>query len=282
MLISDNAKAQLSDKVKEILGTFVINNRTSEPHNKNQNFSERVYRDVKRMVERLLAMRGAPDSWWLLALEYVCFIFNHLATERLNWRTPTEWLLGFTTDIAVLLLFIFHQPVYYCSFDKDDDEEILGQFAGIAENVGHSLTFKIVTNGGKTISRSLVRSATEPCIFQNLRANQAAPNVAPKAPNAKVQVGSETVGVVLETVDKDETDTGDDAIPKEPQRPTIAFAIGDKLKPGEELPTFNSSDLLGRTFITDPDVDQEQQRAKIYHIALSKERTADGEQPLFL
>ena len=40
MLISDNAKALISDRVKEILGTLGINNRTSEPHNKNQNFSE--------------------------------------------------------------------------------------------------------------------------------------------------------------------------------------------------------------------------------------------------
>ena len=48
MLISDNAKAQISGWVKEILGTLGINNRTSEPHNKNQNFGERGYRDAKR------------------------------------------------------------------------------------------------------------------------------------------------------------------------------------------------------------------------------------------
>ena len=41
MLISDNARAQISEKVKEILGTFSIKHHLSEPHNKNQNFAER-------------------------------------------------------------------------------------------------------------------------------------------------------------------------------------------------------------------------------------------------
>ena len=278
MLISDNAKAQISDKVKEILGMFAVDNRTSEPHNKNQNYAERAYRDVKRMVERLLDMSGAPNSWWLLALEYVCFIFNHLATERLGWRTPTEWLLGSTPDISVLLCFVFYQPVYYRSFDADDDEELLGRFAGIAETVGHSMTFKIITNEGKLISRSLVRSATEPGIFQNVKANEAAPNVAPKEPNATVEIGDKKVGVIIESVDDDdENDTSDDTTSHGPQRISLTSAVKD----GESLPTFSSKDLLGRTFITNPDEEQEQRRAKIFDVVLDDERTADGKQPLF-
>ena len=70
LLISDNARAQISERVLEILGTFAIDNRNSEPHNKNQNFAERGFRDVKGMVERLLYMSGAPNYCWLLALEY--------------------------------------------------------------------------------------------------------------------------------------------------------------------------------------------------------------------
>ena len=284
-LISDNAKAELSERVMEILGTFAVDNRTSEPHNKNQNFAERAYRDVKRMVERILDMSGAPNSCWLLALEYACFLINHIASERLGWRTPTEWLLGSTPDITVLLCFIFYQPVYYRSFDAEDDEEILGRFVGIAETVGHSMTFKILTNEMKIISRSLVRSATEPGIFQNLRANKAAPNIAPKVPNASVKIGDKKVGIVVETVPGDDEDEPNDkeASSSSPaqQREVLSSAVGDTLKEGEQLPTFDSSDLLGRTFITNPDENQEQRRAKIFEVALSKERTADGQQPLF-
>ena len=39
-LISDNAKAQLGDRVTEILNTFGIKEFMSEPHNKNQNYAE--------------------------------------------------------------------------------------------------------------------------------------------------------------------------------------------------------------------------------------------------
>ena len=205
MLISNNAKAQISDKIMEILGTLTIDNRTSEPDNKNQNFAERGYRDVKRMVERLLDMSGAPNHCWLLALECACFLINHLACEQLGWRTPTEWLLGSTPDISILLCFIFYQPVYYRSFAAKDDDEIFGRFVGIAETVGHSMTFKILTDGGKVISRSLVRSAVEPGIFQNPKANLAAPDIAPAEPNATVKIGNEKVGIVVETV-KDEED----------------------------------------------------------------------------
>ena len=129
VLISDNAKAQISDRVKEILGTFAVDNRTSEPHNKNQNFAERGYRDIKRMVERLLDMSGAPNYCWLLALEHAC--------------------LRSTPDITVLLCFIFYQPVYYRSFDSEDDQELLGRFVGIvgiAETVGHSMTFTTLSS----------------------------------------------------------------------------------------------------------------------------------------
>ena len=112
-LVSDNAKALISEKVEEILGTFGIKSWNSEPRNKNQNYGERRYRDVRRMVKHLLAYSGAPENCWLLALQYACFVLNHVASERLGWRTPSEWLLGSTPDITVLLYFVFFQPVYY-------------------------------------------------------------------------------------------------------------------------------------------------------------------------
>ena len=125
-LISDNAKAQISRKIEEILGTLGINSRTSEPYNKNQNFAERGIRDVKRMVQHLLNTSGAPDYCWLLAFNYACYVTNHLATERLEWRTPFEWITGRTADLTVLLAFIFFEPVFYRGFEgEDEDLEVL-------------------------------------------------------------------------------------------------------------------------------------------------------------
>ena len=211
MLISDNAKAEISGRVKEILGTLGINNRTSEPHNKNQNFGERGYRDAKRMTNHLLNFSGAPGYAWLLALQYSCFVINHLASERLGWRTPAEWLTGSTPDITALLFFVFFQPVFYREFDRvDDDQEKLGRFVGIAEHVGHALTFKVLMEEAKIISCSLVRPATKTGVFENKKATRKALNIAPAMPNAKVGVKGKTVDVVIpETVTDDDDDEED-------------------------------------------------------------------------
>ena len=137
----NNARAEISKRVQHILNKLQIKDWTSEPHNKNQNFAKCVWRDVKRMTETTLNFSDAPAYVWLLALEYVCFVKNHTASEQLGGRTPAEWLLGFTPDITALLCFIFWEPVYYAidegSFPETPDEA-LGRFVGIADCVGNS------------------------------------------------------------------------------------------------------------------------------------------------
>ena len=48
ILISDRAQAEISNRVKDILRTYVIKDWQSEPHQQQQNYSERAYQDVKR------------------------------------------------------------------------------------------------------------------------------------------------------------------------------------------------------------------------------------------
>ena len=116
-----------------------IKDWTSEPHNKNLNFAEHVWQDAKRKTEITLNFRNAPAFVWLLCLEYVCFVMNHTAQEQLGWCTPTEWLLGYTPDITVLLQFTFGEPMYHPSneahFSQVPNEE-LGHFVGIVDVVG--------------------------------------------------------------------------------------------------------------------------------------------------
>ena len=73
---------------------------------------------------------------------------------------------GSTPDISSLLCFRFYEPVYYKLDDSDfpsDSTEKLGHFVGIAENVGHALTFKVLTNDtNKIIYRSRIRTALDP------------------------------------------------------------------------------------------------------------------------
>jgi hypothetical protein len=71
ILYSDGASAQVGQKAKEIMRSFVIDDWASEPHNPNQNFAERAWRDTKRNVNATMNMTGAPANTWLLALKYV-------------------------------------------------------------------------------------------------------------------------------------------------------------------------------------------------------------------
>ena len=120
----------------------------------------------------MLERTGSPAYTWLLTLLYVCFIINHTATSTLNWRTPLERLTGTTPDISPLLQFQWWEQVYYKLDDSDfpsDMQEKRARFVGIAEHVGHAMTFKMFTDDThKVITRSNVRSAEDP-LSPNLR-----------------------------------------------------------------------------------------------------------------
>jgi hypothetical protein len=164
-LISDRAQAEISNKVKDILRALHISDWQSEPHHQHQNFAERRIQEVKRISNTILDRTGAPPSLWLQTLIYSCFLLNHLATASLQWRTPIECLTGRTPDISPLLRFQFYEPVYYraseYSFPSDSREQ-RGRFIGIAEHVGHAMTYKILADESqKIIYRSEVRSAMD-------------------------------------------------------------------------------------------------------------------------
>ena len=120
------------------------------------------------MTETTLNFSDAPACVWLLALEYVCFVKNHTADEKLGGRTPVEWLLGYTPDVTALPCFIFWEPVH-CPVSEGSFPETpgkaLGRFVGIADCVGSLISFKILTEDMKIITRSVVRTATKPGVY---------------------------------------------------------------------------------------------------------------------
>jgi hypothetical protein len=116
--------------------------------------------------------RNIPPEEWLLCAKWICAIMNMTAEKSLGWRTPLEVLTGETTDISIALIFLYGDAVY-CSRQKDSkfsgqlgskkSDEIRGRFVGFADNVGHALTFKILTDDTKRIiNRSRVRLANTP------------------------------------------------------------------------------------------------------------------------
>ena len=163
-LLSDNAKTQISQNVKRILREYGIKNQQTEPHHPNQNPAERRIQDVKNLSNTIMDRTNTPNELWYLALEYVVYLLNHLAMEGLKWRTPIEVATGETPDISNLLQFHWYERVYYYdpSNPYPNPKEKAGRFVGIAENVGDTLTYKIITDDTQQIIyRSVVRSAND-------------------------------------------------------------------------------------------------------------------------
>ena len=107
----------------------------------------------------------------------------------------------------MLLTFVFWEPVYYAVNEAtfpETPQEALGRFVGIADVVGALVTFKILTEDMKVITWSVVRTATTPGPYQNLRANARSPTLAPKPVTHKLRVNDHSKDIVVETVDEDE------------------------------------------------------------------------------
>ena len=106
---------------------------------------------------------------------YVVYLLNHIAVKGLGWRTPIEVATGETPDISNLMQFHWYKKVYYhdpvASFPES--KEKLGRFVGIAEHVGDTLTYKILTeDSNQVICRLVVQSAEKDMKFKNHRAER--------------------------------------------------------------------------------------------------------------
>jgi hypothetical protein len=241
-LISDRGQAIVSHKVADILRTFCINNWQSEPHQQHQNPAERRYQTIKNWTNRILDRTGAPPHTWLLALQYVCYLLNHLYNTNLN-AVPLTCLQGITVDISVLLRFHFWQPVYYKLSEPSfpsESKEALGHVVGISEHCGHALTYKVLSADSEVIVyRSLLRPAT------------------PDDGNERASVSG-----------------GENPIPNGPLKDR---STQDQSKPActpmaephaepPPPPVFNPEDLIGRSFLMDKREDGQQFRGRIVEL----------------
>lgn len=241
-LLSDGAKAEISNRVKDILRYYSIDDWQSEPHNQHQNKAERRWGVIKPLVNLILKRTGAPACTWLLVLLYVIYILNRTATPSLNWKTPLQALNGDEPDISAIMQYQFWEPVYYRVSESDisfpsNAPEKLGRFVGFAESVGHALTFKVLTDDTqKVISRSVLRSTQDTASQQ-----------------AKFD-DNDTVPEIL----KSKHDRRD----------------GDNITP---MPTIDVESLIGRTFLMPRQDDGQRYRAKIVEAIDDHERGLSNE-----
>jgi len=83
-LISDRAQVEISKRIQEILRTPFIGAWQSEANKQHQNFAERHYQDIKKMVNVILDRLGAPAYCWLLCLQYICFVLNNCHLDSIG------------------------------------------------------------------------------------------------------------------------------------------------------------------------------------------------------
>jgi hypothetical protein len=107
------ARAETSDCIKDILLALFISDWQSEHYHENQNFAENRYATIKAATNRVLNQSGAPADCWLLAVQYVYHVLNHLASSTLKWTPSLQVLTGQTKDIFALLVCAFWELVYY-------------------------------------------------------------------------------------------------------------------------------------------------------------------------
>ena len=130
-LISDYAKVEISNKVKDILRMYHSSSWNSEPYHESQNPAEGRYCTLKSWTNTIMNGTGAPANCWLLCMIHASYILSHVSCEALDGNVPLSMLYGVSPDISILLLYTFYQPVFYAthnqSYPSVSEERILLQ-----------------------------------------------------------------------------------------------------------------------------------------------------------
>jgi hypothetical protein len=196
---------------------------------------------VKTMANNIMDCTGAPAYLWLLCLMYVCFLLNNTFSVSLGCTSICE-LTQSTNDISPILRFHFNQPIHYKLDDSDfpsDTTEKWGCFVGIAKHVGHTMTFKILTNDTQeVIYHSNVCPATD-SDSHNLHANL---------------LNEDYDSSLFKPTIKSHHDSDESQPDSDNSR-----AHGET----EAMPTFDFQDLIGHTFLKEPQEDGQHFHAQI-------------------
>ncbi len=146
MLVTDNSQTQTGKKWEATSRANMSKQRTTAPHNQNQNSAERKIQVVKSRTDQALRISCTPLVFWCYCLYFIVDCLNHSSTESIGWRSPMELLHGDTPDIS-MFRFEFWQPVevYDNPAPFPKPKLIDARFIGIAWHHGDALTYKVWT-----------------------------------------------------------------------------------------------------------------------------------------
>ena len=175
-LICDGGKYEICKQVTDLLRSLFIQDYQSEPYHQHHNKAENCFGLAKRYTNTVMNTSGCPACCWLLCLQYICVVLNHLASPTLQGICPVQALEGTTPDISFMLHFSFYEPVYYrinssepnLNFPSSSNEK-KGYWVGFADNPGDRLTWRILTEDTQNIIicsgiRSALQTTTNQCL----------------------------------------------------------------------------------------------------------------------
>ena len=131
---------------------------------------------AKHYTNTVMNTSGCLACCWLLCLQYICVVLNHLAPPTLQGIWPVQALQGTTPDVSFMLHFSFYEPVYYRIDSSEPDLNLpsssndkKGYWVGFADNQGDSFTWRVLTEDTQNIIiRSGVHSALRTTTNQRL------------------------------------------------------------------------------------------------------------------
>ena len=174
--ISDGGKYDISKGVIELLHSLFIQDYQSESYHQDQNKTENCFGPAKRYTNTVMNTSGCLACCWLLLLQYICVVLNHLASPTLQGICPVQTLQGTTPDISFMLHSTFYEPVYYRIDSSEPDfhfpsssTEKKGYWVGFAANQGDSLTWRTLTEDTQRIIicsgiQSALSTTTNQCL----------------------------------------------------------------------------------------------------------------------
>jgi hypothetical protein len=87
----DNAKSDMSQRVKDIHRDLIIADQWTAPHSCWQNPAAlNGVKYLKSHAQVLLDRTGAPDILWFLAQYYLSHVHDLSANRQLNWKIPKQ------------------------------------------------------------------------------------------------------------------------------------------------------------------------------------------------
>ena len=140
-VLSDNAKAEIHGKAKDLQRMYCIDDGQSEPEYQHQNPAERKIQDIKRTMNNIMDRTGTPGGWWLLAAIFTLQLC--LVLPNANGDIPETLITGRPTDISRFTHFHFWQEVFVESHKKGQKEEH-ARWCYPATDIGDELTYMVL------------------------------------------------------------------------------------------------------------------------------------------